>query len=96
MIKQLLLVGLGGGLGSMLRYLTSVATAKYYDGTFPLATFLVNMAGCLLIGMLVGIMGETWQLNSNYKMLLINGFCCVFTTFSAFAIENIALIQQNH
>ncbi|MDL2245918.1 CrcB family protein, partial [Parabacteroides sp. OttesenSCG-928-J18] len=55
MIKQLLWVGLGGGIGSIFRYLTSVWILKRYAADFPLATFVVNMAGCLLIGLIVGL-----------------------------------------
>lgn len=95
MLKQLILVGLGGGIGSMLRFLTSVITAKYYSNAFPLATFIVNVAGCFLIGLLIGLFSQNIQSNLHLKLLFITGFCGGYTTFSAFAAENITLIQNN-
>lgn len=96
MMKQTLLVGLGGGLGSILRYLTSILTAKYYANSFPLATFAVNIIGCFLIGLLIGLLGQNIQANQNLKLLFITGFCGGYTTFSAFASENITLMQNNN
>ena len=94
MVTKLLLVTLGGGLGSMLRYLTSAYVARHNSGAFPLPTFLVNIAGCLLIGLLFGLSGR--YLNENVKLLFIPGFCGGYTTFSTFAIENLKLMQDGH
>lgn len=96
MIKQILLVGLGGGIGSILRFLSSVLTAKYYSNAFPISTFAVNIIGCFLIGLLVGALGQNVQTNQDLKFLFITGFCGGFTTFSAFAFENFTLIQNNN
>ena len=95
MIKQLLLVGLGGGIGSIFRYLTSVYTAKYYANTFPLATFLTNGLGCFIIGLLIGYFAKT-NIDNNLKLLFITGFCGGYTTFSTFAAENISLLQNQN
>jgi CrcB protein len=94
MMKQLILVGLGGGLGSIFRYLTSVLTAKYYTQSFPLATFITNILGCFIIGILIGYFGQQ-EGNQNLKLLFVTGFCGGYTTFSTFAAENISLLQSN-
>ncbi|RZL45931.1 MAG: fluoride efflux transporter CrcB [Pedobacter sp.] len=95
MIKQLLLVGLGGGIGSIFRYLTSMLTVKYYANTFPLATFITNIIGCFIIGLLIGYFSNTNPDNS-LKLLFITGFCGGYTTFSTFAAENISLLQNQN
>jgi len=96
MLKQILFVGLGGGVGSILRYLSSFYTAKHYAGVFPLATFGVNILGCFLIGLFAGIVSSHFPLNDNLKLLLITGFCGGYTTFSTFAMENLNLMEYNH
>ncbi|WP_257670040.1 fluoride efflux transporter CrcB [Parapedobacter tibetensis] len=95
MIKQLVMVGIGGGVGSIFRFLVSVLTSKYFQGTFPLATFIVNLSGCFFIGLLVGFFSQPPIANTNLRLLLITGFCGGYTTFSAFASENLLLMQNN-
>ncbi|MDR1499836.1 MAG: fluoride efflux transporter CrcB [Tannerellaceae bacterium] len=94
MIKQLLLVGAGGGLGSMARYLVSALTARF-GGSFPLATFFVNMTGCILIGLLVGLSERYGVIDRNVRLLLVTGFCGGYTTFSTFSLENIRLLESH-
>ncbi len=96
MIKTLLLVGLGGAIGSIFRYLTHWLTSKYFQSSFPLSTFLVNVIGSLLIGLFIGYVGKYFLENHPLKFLLIVGFCGGFTTFSSFALENYNLLQNNH
>ncbi|MFC3199353.1 fluoride efflux transporter CrcB [Parapedobacter deserti] len=94
MLKQLILVGIGGSVGSMLRYLVSILTARYVHTTFPLPTLLVNLGGCFLIGLLAGLFSHSAYANTNLRLLFITGFCGGYTTFSAFAHENLLLIQN--
>lgn len=95
-MKQVLFVGLGGAAGSMLRYLTSVVTLKYYSASFPLATLVVNVVGCFLAGLIFGSITQETADAQNLKVLLLTGFCGGFTTFSAFALENVRLMNSGN
>jgi CrcB protein len=90
---RLLLVFIGGGLGSALRYLIGLGL-NHSDYLTPKGTFLVNVLGSLLIGLLAGYNLRTMHLNHEYQALLIVGFLGGFTTFSSFAFENIVMLQN--
>lgn len=94
MIKQIFIVGLGGGCGSILRYLTSVITAKYYTQIFPLSTLIVNILGCFFIGVLIGLSDRSEIISPELKLLLITGFCGGYTTFSTFSSESLFLFSN--
>ena len=92
MMKNFLLVFIGGGFGSGLRYLIG----KYLNsslGGFPIGTFTVNIIGSLLIGLILGYAAKENSLSQNQVLLLATGFCGGFTTFSAFAHENFQLLK---
>ena len=91
-MKNVLLVFLGGGLGSSLRYLIS----KYLnqlENSIALGTFTVNILGSLLIGMIMGFALKNDIPSSTLTLLVAIGFCGGFTTFSAFALENYQLLK---
>lgn len=90
-MKQLLLVGLGGAVGSMLRYGVQMA---FKTLSFPFGTLVVNVAGAFLIGIL-GALFLKGTLHDSARLLLMTGFCGGFTTFSAFTQEGLQLLQQN-
>ena len=89
-MKQIALVSIGGAVGSILRYFISIGIKQ---SPFPLATLLVNIVGSLIIGIIMGWSAK--QANADYwRLLLAMGVCGGFTTFSAFAWENLQLLQQ--
>lgn len=92
-MKNILLVAFGGGLGSVARYLLSLYIVKNSNGTFPLATLVVNVIGCLLIGLLFGLAERSGFLSAELRLLLAVGFCGGFTTFSTFSNETFELMR---
>lgn len=95
MWKNLLFVAAGGAAGSVLRYLISTNIHKSLPNFAPYGTFIVNVTGCLLIGLLMGWVTSQKLVNPQIQLLLIAGFCGSFTTFSTFAHEaNLLALQQ--
>jgi fluoride exporter len=92
MIK-LLFIGLGGAIGSILRYVVSGLDYKFSGGVFPVSTLVVNLAGSLVIGFLWGIF-ESVVVSSQFRMFVFVGLLGGFTTFSTFALENFNLIRD--
>ncbi|SHG17047.1 fluoride efflux transporter CrcB [Flagellimonas flava] len=93
-MKQVLLVFLGGGLGSALRYLISKPLNIVLQNFF-LGTFLVNIVGCFLIGIILGVSSKNNLLSPNSTLFLATGFCGGFTTFSAFAFEKHSFLKNS-
>tara|TARA_B110000046_G_scaffold25993_1_gene25873 strand:- start:2598 stop:2969 length:372 start_codon:yes stop_codon:yes gene_type:complete len=92
-MKQVLLVFVGGGVGSALRYVVGKFLKTVSSG-FPWGTFSVNVIGSLLIGIFMGIALKNSSFSENQTLLLITGFCGGFTTFSAFAYENQVFLKE--
>ena len=94
-MRTILLIALGGGLGSVFRYLTAQWINKYTQLFFPYATFFANILGCFLIGLFLGWMEKNNVTNPDLKFFLVTGFCGGYTTFSTFSNENIQLFNAN-
>lgn len=95
-MKEIMLVGIGGGIGAIARYkLGDWVLLLFTQPRFPYHTFTVNILGCLLIGVLVGI-GERYQiLGSGTRLFLITGLLGGFTTFSSFGLDTISLLRRD-
>ncbi len=95
MLKNLIIVAVGGGVGSALRYLVQETLHKQIDNFEPYGTFVVNVLGCLLLGLLAGFVEQEKLVNPSLNLLLISGFCGGFTTFSTFAYQGHSLFQSD-
>ena len=91
-MKQLFLVFLGGGAGSILRFM--ITRLLNVSTGIPFGTFAVNILGSLLIGLLFGLSMRQNLLSNSAMLLLATGFCGGFTTFSAFSYENLTLLKS--
>jgi len=96
MKTNVILIAIGGLLGSVARYLSVVYFTRLIPGAFPYGTFAVNIVGCLIIGIIYGLSLRFLWFTPEWRLLLATGFCGGFTTFSAFALENVQLLQQNN
>ncbi len=92
MLQNILLVGLGSMAGGVARYLLSMWIKQILPSLFPWGTFIVNMSGCLLIGLLSGWLSSQPLLPIHHRLLFIIGFCGSFTTFSTFTMDNLNLL----
>lgn len=90
MLIQFIMVGLGGALGSMMRYLISLIP---FNNTFPFLTLIINLLGALLIGFIVGL-SDNLFISKKFLLFLKTGVCGGFTTFSTFSLEAVQLFQR--
>lgn len=94
MLRNVLLVGIGGATGSILRYLTGYLSAKMTLSSLPIGTFIANIVGGFIIGIVYGAAARFGWFTAEWRLLLATGFCGGYTTFSAFAYENLTLWQS--
>ena len=93
---RLLLIGLGGGLGSILRYLLSgLVQTGAGTSTFPAGTLAVNLLGCLLIGVMAELSEARGYFNPETRAMVVVGLIGGFTTFSTFANETVSAMRDN-
>lgn len=95
MLQSVLMVGVGGFVGSVLRYLISHYMTLSWPTIYPAGTFTVNLAGSLLIGIIIAA-ALTENIHQQARLLLAAGFCGGFTTFSTFSFEFFSLLQNGH
>lgn len=94
-MKSLVLVGLGGALGSLARFKASGWVLHHaVNWRFPIGTFLVNVMGCLLAGVLAGLSAKQHVFSPDTRLLLFTGILGGFTTFSAFGLETVLLMKR--
>lgn len=93
---DILLVGLGGFIGSVSRYLIYLLVRSYFIHSFPLATLIVNTTGCFLIGMVSGLERHFLFFQRPMLIFISVGLIGGFTTFSAFGFETVELLRQQH
>jgi fluoride exporter len=90
--RSILFIAIGGAIGSVSRFLAATAIVSWLPFTFPLGTFVVNVVGCFIMGAAVGLAERYLWLHHDWRIFLTAGFCGGFTTFSAFAFENVELL----
>jgi CrcB protein len=95
-MKEVLIVGLGGFLGAISRYLLQTAIVNRFITIFPLGTFSINLIGSLLIGLIFGLSERYQWMTQELRLFLAIGFLGSFTTFSTFAFDNLQLIKDGN
>ncbi|HSH20003.1 MAG TPA: fluoride efflux transporter CrcB [Draconibacterium sp.] len=95
MLKNLLIVGTGGFIGSALRYLVQYFVEKGAESTFPWGTLIANIVGSFIIGVVFALAEKGNLMSSEWRIFLTVGICGGFTTFSAFAYNNLIMLREN-
>jgi CrcB protein len=90
------MVFLGAGAGGLARYMAGTLIMQRYAGRFPLGTFLINVSGSFLIGILMAFLSERLDLSPNWRLLLVVGFLGGYTTFSSFEYETLVAARSGN
>lgn len=91
-----MIIGTGSFLGGVSRFIVSRMVQNSADSAFPFGTLVVNILGCLIIGIVYGVADRGTLITPEMRLFLAVGFCGGFTTFSAFAAENIAMLRDGN
>ncbi len=94
-MNQLLFIFIGGGLGSIIRFMLGKYIQEQFLRNFPFGTLGVNVLASLVLGILVGMFEAKTLVNPNYRAFIAIGFCGGFSTFSTFSNDTLQLIQNN-
>jgi len=94
MLKSILIVGIGGFIGTVARFLISRYFQFNITSVFPWGTFIINITGCLLIGIIYGISEKSDALSPEIRLFLTVGICGGFTTFSTFSNDAFMLVRE--
>jgi CrcB protein len=94
MVSRFLIIGAGGFAGAVTRYAVALWIGQRWGRSFPLGTFVINVSGSLLIGLLMPLLTERFVVNPHWRLLLVVGFLGAYTTFSTFEYETGALLKD--
>jgi len=95
-MKEVLIVGLGGFVGSISRYLLQNAVVSRFVTVLPFGTLAINLIGSLFIGLIFGLADRYQWMTQEWRLFLAIGFCGSFTTFSTFAFDNLQLLRDGN
>jgi CrcB protein len=93
-MANILIIGIGGFLGAISRYGVALWIGQRWGRNFPLGTFLINVSGSFLIGLLMSLFTERFMVNPQWRLLFVVGFLGAYTTFSTFEYETGALMKD--
>ena len=94
MLRQILLVAIGGAVGSVARHLVGVASLRLFGPAFPFGTLIVNLVGAFVMGMFVELLARRFGASTDLRLLIATGVLGGFTTFSSFALDTSVLWER--
>lgn len=95
MMANIIFIGIGGFLGAISRYGVALWIGQRWGRSFPLGTFVINVSGSFLIGLLMSLFTERFMVNPQWRLLLVVGFLGAYTTFSTFEYETGTLLKDS-